>query len=102
MVQPDSTLVEGEGVSRIGKFVKPDERLPFDDPDSPSKWGRVFVPLKRHVEESFVPLDAAVEIADRQSHVCDGRHVRHGSLLVRILNPSQVIVARMCTSPPES
>ena len=34
--------------------------------------GRDFVPVKRHAEESFVPLDTAVEITDCQGHVCDG------------------------------
>ncbi len=37
MVQTNSTLIEGKGVSRIGEFVKSDERLTFDNPDSSSK-----------------------------------------------------------------
>ncbi len=100
MVQPDSTLIEGKGVSGVGKFMQPDERAPFDDPDSSSKRARAFVSVKRHVKESFVPLDAAVEVTDRQSHVCDGRQVRHGSLPVRVvLNRSLVIVVGTCRWP---
>ncbi len=86
MIHTNSALIERKGVRSIGKFVKPDERLAFDKPDSSSKRARVFVPMKGHVEESFVPLDTAVEITDCQSHVCDGRQVRHRSLLVKGMN----------------
>ena len=86
MVQTNSTLIERTRVRWIGEFVKPDERLTFDKPDSSSKRAGVFVPLKRHVEESFVPPDTAVEITDCQRHLCDGRQVGHRSLLVRGMN----------------
>ncbi len=89
MVQTNSTLIERKGVRWIGEFMKPDERLTFDKPDSSSKGARAFVPVKHHAEELFVPLDTAVEITDRQSHVCDGRKVRHGNLLVKSLNRSR-------------
>ena|ERR1700685_3457891 len=89
MVQTYSTLIEGKCVRWIGEFVKPDERLTFDQPDSSSKPARAFIPVKRYVEESFVPLDAAVEITDRQSDVCDGRQVRHGILLMKGVNRSR-------------
>jgi hypothetical protein len=88
MVQTNSTLIEWKGVGWIGKFVKPDEGLTFVKPDCSSKWARAFVPLKRHAEESFVPLDAAIEITDCQSHVRDGRQVRHENLLVKGMNRS--------------
>jgi hypothetical protein len=49
--------------------------------------------VKHHIEKSFVPLSAAVEITDCQSHVCDGRHVRHGSLPGRLRQPITVPTA---------
>jgi hypothetical protein len=63
--------------------MKPEECLVFDEPNSASTWTGTFVSVKLHVEKSFVPLDASVEIADSQSHVCDGRQVRHGNPLVK-------------------
>lgn len=71
MVQTNSTLIEGKGVRWIGEFVKSDESLTFDNPDSSSKRAGPFVSVKRHVEKSFIPLDTVVEITDRQSHVCE-------------------------------
>jgi hypothetical protein len=73
MVQTDSTLIERESVRWIGEFVKPHECLSFDKPDSSPKRAGAFVPMKFHVEESFVPLNAAFKITHRQGHVCDGR-----------------------------
>ena len=83
MVQTNSALIEGEVVGWIGEFVEPDERLTFDEPTSSSERSGAFVPVKRHFEESFVSPDTAVEITDGQSHVCDGRQVRHGNPLVK-------------------
>ena len=37
MVQANSTLVEREGVGPVREFMKPDERLIFDEPDGASK-----------------------------------------------------------------
>ena len=64
------------------EFMKANECLTFDKPDSSPKRARGFISVKCDFEASFVPLDTAVEIADRQGHVRDGRQVRHESLLV--------------------
>jgi hypothetical protein len=53
--------------------VKSDESLTSDEPDSASKWTGIFVQDQLGVEEPLVPKDAAVEIADGQSHMGDCR-----------------------------
>jgi hypothetical protein len=42
----------------------------------------------RYVEEAFVPLDAAVEVTDRQSHMGDRRELTLGSLLIAAREPN--------------
>jgi hypothetical protein len=76
--------------------VKSDERLTSDNPDSSSERAGAFVSVKRHVEESFVPLDTLVEITDRQSHVCNGWQIRHGSPREGYESLSRLILAREC------
>jgi hypothetical protein len=82
VVQANSTLIEGESVSWIGKLVESDEGLTSDEPDSASKWPRLLVKDQLGVEDSLVPRDTAVEIADCQSHMGDYRGFGHVSLLV--------------------
>ncbi len=77
MVQANSTFIEGNGIRWIGESVQPDERLTFNKPDSSSKRARAFVPVQRHVEESFVPMDTAVEVTDCQGHMGDRRDLKH-------------------------
>src|SRR5580698_804905 len=81
MVQANSTLIEGESVSWIGKLVESDEGSTSDTPDSASKWPRLFVQDHLGVEDSLVPRDTAVEIADCQSHMGDSGGFGHVSLL---------------------
>jgi hypothetical protein len=56
VVQANSTLIEWKGVGWIREFVEPDECLTSDEPDSSSERARAFIPVKGHVEQSFVPL----------------------------------------------
>ncbi len=86
VVQTNSTFIKREGVSWIGEFVQTNERLTFDKPDSSSKRAGAFVSVKHHAEESFVPLDTAVEITDRQRHVSDRRELGHGGPLMESMN----------------
>jgi hypothetical protein len=81
VVQANSTLIEGKTVGRIGKLMKSDEGMTSDQPDSASKWTGIFVQDQLGVEKPLVPRDTAVEIADRQSHMGDGREFGHVSLL---------------------
>src|ERR1700733_1145324 len=82
VVETNSTFIKRAGVRRIGKLVKSDDGLTSDKQDSASKWAGAFVQHQLHSEESFVPLDTAVEITDCQSHVGDRRKLRHGGLLI--------------------
>ena len=77
MVQANSTLIEGESVSWIGKLVESDEGSTSDTPDSASKWPRLIVEDHFGVEDPLVPRDTAVEIADRQAHMGDGQEFGH-------------------------
>jgi hypothetical protein len=62
--------------------VKSDEGLTSDEPDSASKWTGLFVQDQLSVEESLVPQDTAVEIADCQGHMGDCQEFGHVRLLI--------------------
>src|ERR1700728_1831678 len=104
MVQADSTLIEGESVGWIGKLGESDERSTSDTPDSASKLPRLFLQDHLCVEDSLVPRDTAVEIADCQSHMGDYRGFGHGSLLAdrRVTTvlrgplPAPIILSQFC------
>ncbi len=83
MVEANTTLVERKRVYRIGKLVQSDEGSASHEPDGASKGTGFIVYRQFGVEESLVPHDSAVEIADRQSDVGDGRDLGHGRLLHR-------------------